>query len=209
MLSTYFKPYPACRHLHGPIEAALRLRQDVELRASDVAEIVVSTYEVASRHNERTPTSVLGAQMSIPFAVATALVSGRVGLSEFSLTSLTDPEVNRLAKRVSVTVGADAQRSYPAARPATVRVTRTDRSTVSHTVEQPYGEPANPLTDEDLAQKFHGLVDGVIGAEGARRLLDQTWAMDDLGFIRLAGELALRARESRIPSVSQHDPGNT
>jgi 2-methylcitrate dehydratase len=44
-----------------------------------------------------------------------------------------------------------------------VRVTLEDGSTLQSEIAFPPGHDKNPLTDEQLATKFHGLVDPVLG----------------------------------------------
>ncbi|MFC4001621.1 MmgE/PrpD family protein [Prauserella oleivorans] len=192
LLDTYVKPYPSCRHLHGPIDAALALRERHGLTAADVTSAHVGTYTVATHHSHTEVDSLLDAQMSIPYAVAVAVERGRVALTEFDDEARGDAEVRRLTRAVTVEVDQHAQDVYPKARPATVTLTLRDGRTVTETVEQPYGEPANPMSDESLAGKFHALVDPLLGAQASAGLVDAVWRLDDLGFLARADEL-LRA----------------
>ena len=100
MLGTYMKPYPCCRHLHGPIDAVLALAREQDLSMTGVRRVTVETYEVAAHHAGKRVLNVLDAQMSIPYAVAVALRDREVGLSQFSTGSRTDPEVASLLERV-------------------------------------------------------------------------------------------------------------
>lgn len=193
MLDTYVKPYPSCRHLHGPIDAALALRrrhwEADRLSVADVAAAHVGTYAVAARHADPEPGSLLDAQMSIPHAVSVALARGRVALDEFGESARTDPETRRLARAVTVEVDRAAEEVYPRARPAVLTLSLRDGRTLTETVEQPYGEPANPITDASLTEKFHSLVDPVTGAGAATALADAVWRMADLSFLDHADRL--------------------
>ena len=44
-------------------------------------------------------------------------------------------------------------------------------------VEHAIGSLQRPLSDADLERKFHGLVDPVLGADRAARLVDVCWTM--------------------------------
>ncbi|MFF5986243.1 MmgE/PrpD family protein [Prauserella flavalba] len=193
LLDTYVKPYPSCRHLHGPIDAALALRERHGLTAADVEQAHVGTYTVATHHSHTEVNGLLDAQMSIPYAVAAALARGKVALAEFGDEARADAEIGRLTRAVAVEVDQAAQDVYPKARPATLTLTLRDGRTVAETVEQPYGEPSNPMSDESLAGKFHALVDPILGEAAAAELIDAVWALDGLGFLDRADELLRRA----------------
>ena len=56
---------------------------------------------------------------------------------------------------------------YPAGTPNRVTVTLDDGRTLVSEVAFPPGHDKNPLTDDQLAGKFHGLVNPVLGRERA------------------------------------------
>ena len=59
---------------------------------------------------------------------------------------------------------------YPAGTPNRVTVTLDDGRTLVSEVAFPPGHDKNPLTDDQLADKFHGLVDPVLGRERADQI---------------------------------------
>lgn len=183
VLDSYVKPYPSCRHLHGPIDAVRALRATHGVRASDVARIDVATYTVASHHAGTEVDSLLDAQMSIPFAVATALVHDEVGLTEFGPDARRNPAVRDLVGRVRVWADAQADADYPALRTAVVTLTLQDGRELTERVPLPYGEPGNPVTDGELTAKLVRLATPVIGREAANGLAEQLWAFDSLDVI--------------------------
>ncbi|MBK1784097.1 MmgE/PrpD family protein [Prauserella cavernicola] len=193
LLDTYVKPYPSCRHLHGPIDAALALRERHGLTIGDVESAHVGTYTVATHHSHTEVGGFLDAQMSIPYAVAAAISRGHVALAEFGDEARADAEITRLTQAVAVEVDQAAQDVYPKARPATLTLTLRDGRTLAETVEQPYGEPSNPMSDESLAAKFHALVDPVLGEQAATELVHAVWALEDLGFLDRADQLLRQA----------------
>lgn len=174
MLRTYVKPYPCCRHLHGPIDAILALQADGGLESRDIEAIEVETYLAASRHGLANFAEFLDAQMSIPYAVAVTAIGGVPGLEQFGPTWRNDPEVARIAGVVSVSIAKDCDDDYPKMRPARVKV-RSSSGTRELRIDQPYGEPSRPVTDPDLEAKLLRLAGPVIGDERCRHLIDETW----------------------------------
>ncbi|MGH3748728.1 MAG: MmgE/PrpD family protein, partial [Micromonosporaceae bacterium] len=182
MLRTYVKPYPCCRHLHGPIDAVLALREQAPIDPDVVRAVTVETFTSASRHNGRNIADFLDAQMSIPYAVAVTLLHGTPALQHFETDMRQDPRVRRLVDLVQVTEAADCVRDFPAMRPARVTVNVAGENRVLR-VDQPYGEPDNPVNDADLEAKFHRLAGPVLGVERCQRIVAQVRAFDAPGVL--------------------------
>ncbi|MEQ3552993.1 MmgE/PrpD family protein [Pseudonocardia nematodicida] len=185
VLDSYVKPYPSCRHLHGPIDAILALRAAHGVTAADVERAEVATYTVASHHASTEVASLLDAQMSIPFAVATALVHDEVGLTELGPAARTDATVLDLVGRVAVRVDPQADADYPLLRTAIVTLTLRDGRELTERVPLPYGEPGNPVSDDEMTAKLVRLATPVIGREAATALAARLWAFDSLDVVAL------------------------
>ncbi|MFD8385500.1 MmgE/PrpD family protein [Streptomyces sp. NPDC059679] len=184
LLNTYVKPYPCCRHLHGAIDAVLALRKEHAIDPAQIDRIHVGTFKIATNHAGTVLDTVLQAQLSLPFTVAVALLRGSVTLTDFDVKSRHDDEVAALMGKVTVELDATADAAYPkTGRPADVTVTLSDGTRLRHRVQHPYGEPANPLSDEALEGKARGLVEPVIGAAGCQELIAAAWNFRDLDFL--------------------------
>lgn len=177
---TYVKPYPCCRHLHGAIDAALQIRSQEDFSIEEISAIEIGTFGLAAKLNRQTPQTLMAAQFSLPFAVATALTQGSVDLASFSPEGLTDPKVQQLTKQVSVHLDEQAQHDYPRSRAAEVTVTLTSGEVYTVRVEQPLGEPDNPLSDEAIESKFRNLAIPVLGLQRVEDALDQAWRGNDI-----------------------------
>lgn len=191
LLRTYVKPYPCCRHLHGPIDAALELRAEPGFDPAAVTSIDIGTYPVAARFDAVEVDGFLAAQMSMPYAVSVALLRGEVGLTEFGERTRGLPEVRALAEKVRVHEDADAAAAYPKERPALVTIERSGGGPLRTRIRQPYGEPDNPVSDQALEDKFRRLCTPVLGAAGVDRTIAAVRDLTDLSFLTgLAGGAA-------------------
>ncbi|MBP2366495.1 MmgE/PrpD family protein [Pseudonocardia parietis] len=188
VLDSYVKPYPSCRHLHGPIDAVRALRAAHGIGAADVARVDVATYTVASHHAGTTVEALLDAQMSIPFAVATALVHDEVGLTEFGPDARRDAGVLDLVGRVHVRADEQADADYPVLRTAVVTLALHDGRELTERVPLPYGEPGNPVSDEEMTAKLVRLATPVIGRDAATALAGQLWAFTSLDVVARTDE---------------------
>lgn len=166
VLHTYVKPYPCCRHLHGPIDCVLAALEAGELDVPAIDSIEILTYEVASHHAGIDVSTVLEAQMSIPYAVAVTLLRGSPGLREFTPQAWQDPRVRDLTCRVKVRSDQALTSRYPAERPAEVLIRQRGAPALRFAVAQPLGEPSNPMTDAQLGAKFTALTSGILRPAG-------------------------------------------
>jgi 2-methylcitrate dehydratase PrpD len=173
----YFKPYPCCRHFHAAIDATLALR-DEGVDPSRVRGITIGLYEVGAHgHDHCTASNLLEVQMSAPCAVVTSLLHGFPSVSTFDPAIFTDPEAQRLLSATTLEVDDECQAIYPKVRSGVVTLELDDGKRVQKRVLEPRGEVANPLSDQDLSQKFMNNLPKHISREKAARLLDWTWNM--------------------------------
>ncbi|MEF9603872.1 MmgE/PrpD family protein, partial [Paracoccus sp. PXZ] len=152
MLDTYVKPYPCCRRLHSAIDAALVLREQVGAEPESIKRIVVETPASSAGLDRKIWDSIAAAQMSIPFVVAVAFVSGAPNLEHFERAGREDPRVARLAERIDVRASALAQiaESRSGARVTVQLADGMKGMTVMH----PSGSPAVPVGDLALTSRF-------------------------------------------------------
>lgn len=177
MLETYVKPYPCCRRLHSPIDAALGLRERIGPDIDGVERIIVETSAESARLDGKTFDSVAAAQMSIPYGVAVALVFGAPGLEHFEEATRRNPRVLRLVEKIELRASND---SIITEHRSAARVSvRTVGNTTSVLVTDPSGNPANPVNDVALSDRFRYLAEPVLGREATMRLNEALWFLGE------------------------------
>jgi 2-methylcitrate dehydratase len=97
-------------------------------------------------------------------------VDGKVSADQFTPERLADPALLDLVARTRIVEDPHLTAGYPAGIPNRVIVTLDDGTKLDSEVDFPPGHDKNPLTDDQLADKFHGLVDPVLGRECADRI---------------------------------------
>jgi 2-methylcitrate dehydratase PrpD len=148
-----FKPWPACRHAHPAIDAALSLRD--RLAGETPLAVRVGTYADAIRFCDRPlPRTPAEARFSLQHAVAVALQEGPPPLAAFEEGRL--DAVADLRARVSVAVDPGLSAAYPAHFGATVTVT-TARGSLSATVADAWGDSENPMDAAAIRAKYDAL----------------------------------------------------
>ncbi|MCC7487330.1 MAG: MmgE/PrpD family protein [Burkholderiales bacterium] len=179
--SVYFKPYPCCRGNQTFIDAIRVLHERKEYAVDEVARIDLGGYTHAIHgHDHRHHENLLDAQMSLPCAAALALVFGDVTVGMFRPEVLGRPDVRAMLERTNPYIDGECDRLYPHKRSALVRVVLHDGREREIRLQDPRGEPANPMTNEDLERKLVSNCEPVIGGERCARLIERVWAFETL-----------------------------
>lgn len=154
IMKSGIKPYAACRGLHASLDVVLRLRAEHSVTAEDIDRVDLRC-SAANKLSigDPDPRTRLAAQMSLPYGVAVALVTGRASLVEFEDRWINDPEVRALMSRVTMTVDPQQDEySEPV-----VEIITTDGARLEGHEPIGLGDPRNPLTREQVAAKYRQL----------------------------------------------------
>lgn len=198
-----FKPWPACRHNHPAIAAALRLRTEVPLETA--RRITLRTYDAAIDFCDNPqPTSDHEARFSLQHAVAVTLLRGAPGLDDFAAETRDDPHVQSLRSRVQVEACPRASAAFPQRLSATLEI--EDGSERVHSVDCPTapGDPEDPLSRAAVIAKFNANAAAAgMDRAAASKLAEAVLALPEPGacglFYSLLGQTAITAKEE-IPT---------
>ncbi len=179
--NTYFKTLPIRYELQLPVQLALELHTSV--KAADVSRIRIHMCgkTVVSRASEPglwRPQTRETADHSGPYLIATALVHGFLDESSFEEARLRDPEVLQVVDAIELVEDPVYTKSFPWPMSCRFEVELTDGERVVVEGLDPKGHPRNPLSDDELAVKFHRQVDGRLGVSRANRLADVIWELE-------------------------------
>jgi 2-methylcitrate dehydratase PrpD len=153
--NTYIKLYAACRHVHACVDAALQAFERNPIEISEIKKISVETYPVAIRLCGITEvTTPSAARFSIPFSVALALVKKDAGTDKYVEENICDESIQRLSRKVDLSVDSKWEKLYPEKRGATVRIIDQMNREWASEVDLAKGEPENPVSWKELYSKF-------------------------------------------------------
>ena len=174
-----FKPYPCARQLHAGVEALLTLlrRHAVAAGLIEAIELSVPTPNAAMLNRPAAPVSHAAAVGSGQFVMAVTALRGRIDLTSFDEEFLRGDTVRELMAKVTVTGYASLDQHFPKYWPGRVRLTLSDGRSLSHEVIVPKGESGNPMTREELEEKFLSLAAPVLGDAKARAVIGEVRAL--------------------------------
>jgi 2-methylcitrate dehydratase PrpD len=153
--SVSFKPWPACRHGHATIDAALKLHGRVA--PEEIEEVVVRSYADAITVCDcAEPTTTLQAKFSLQHTAAIVLVEGPPPLEAFDPAAF--PRAAALRRRVRIEVAEPYASAYPARYGAGVTVRLKDGRTLAAEAPDALGDPENPVTPAQVEAKARMLM---------------------------------------------------
>jgi 2-methylcitrate dehydratase len=180
---TSIKFVPAEYHSQSAIAAAFELRPRIDdpnrIRSIEIATFRTAVEIIAKDPEKWRPKTRETADHSLPYCTAVALVDGAITADQFSAARLADPALLDLVSRTSVVEDPALTAAYPGAVPNRVRVTLDDGVVLERQVDHPPGHDKNPLSREQLRQKFRGLVVPSLGEARADALWGRLEGIED------------------------------
>lgn len=168
MLRNAYKPYPCGIVIHPAIDACLELASDPALNVDDIEKVELRVHPDAMRLCWRKlPDNELDAQVSLYHWVGAALVHKKAGLDEGTLACIMDQRVRKLQEKMSVNTSDELADNQ-----AVVVVQLKDGRTLQATVDNAIGSITNPMTNEQLVEKFQGLCAPILGSDRMDQLLN-------------------------------------
>ncbi|HEY9517512.1 MAG TPA: MmgE/PrpD family protein [Gemmatimonadaceae bacterium] len=179
IMSVTVKNHACCGHTFAAIDGALALRRREGIRADEIEQVAVDTYQTAlDVTGNHDPATEFEAKFSLPFVVSSALVHGSVRLDAFTPERLSDPAVRRLMSSFQLRADPEMNAAFPGRRSARVRLRTRGGEELEYFQPTRRGDPDLPLTDEELDEKFRELAIPVLGSERGERLLGTLWSLD-------------------------------
>jgi 2-methylcitrate dehydratase len=94
-----------------------------------------------------------------------------------------DPTIRAQLKKVEVVADPEIEKVFPALQRVIVTITTTDGRNFSEQLDYPKGDPRNPLTDQEIEEKFAALAEGVLSAKAQQKLKDAIWNLEKIGSV--------------------------
>jgi 2-methylcitrate dehydratase PrpD len=151
------KPYPCCGLIHACVDAALALKAKHHIRAEQIKEVIAygghSVYDLSQPLEvKRRPRTIIDAQFSVPWVVATALVRGSVTVADFTEEAIKRAEILETAQKISGRLVPEMDRHGVG--PGGVIIRMKGGEVYREEVAQCLGSVARPMTFQDIAAKF-------------------------------------------------------
>jgi 2-methylcitrate dehydratase PrpD len=181
LLDVAFKPYPCARQLHAGVEALLTLMRQYNVGADTIEEIELSvpTANAAMVSRSLTPISRAATLGSGQYVMAVTALRGIMDLASFEENFLQSPKVNNLMSKVKVKGEIELDRHFPQYWAGRVTLKLSNGQLCTHEVIIPKGERLNPITPDEVKEKFLSLAAPVLGAVKAGVVIKEVESLTD------------------------------
>ena len=186
---THLKYYPAVVHAQTPITAAVDLHG--VLAPQEIESIAIESYWVANRYTDRAsplwrPGTRETADHSLPYCVVAAILDGDITAASFSERRMRDPLIAELLGRTTIKENPEFTSLHPAEWPCRIVVTGRNGARKMAEARHFKGHAKRPLTDAEVAHKFHALTGPRLTRDEADAIIAKASRLEQLADV---GEL--------------------
>ncbi|MDX1485128.1 MAG: MmgE/PrpD family protein, partial [Alphaproteobacteria bacterium] len=154
------KPHPSGSLTHPGMTKMRELIAEHGITADQVVAVKVGTNQnMPNALIHHRPVDELQAKFSMEFCMAILLLEGRGGLSEFTDEVVNRPDVKAMIEKVDFGVHPEAEAAGYDKMTTIIEITLADGRTVEGRADFGKGSPANPMSYDEVAEKFLGCAD--------------------------------------------------
>jgi 2-methylcitrate dehydratase PrpD len=170
-----FKRYPCCGDIHTGLDGLLAIRSEEKLAAEDILQVV---HRVKKDRAPVIDGNLLRSHCA-QYIMAAAAVDGKLELCTFLRDRSGEPSIREMMKRVTLRGDAELD-TWTSHAPAVVEVTTKDGRRLVRRVDWPRGSKANPMTRQELEDKFYWLASTVMTRGRAERIAGIVERLEEL-----------------------------
>ena len=182
IMDVTIKRHPCGQFSQTAIDAAIRVRSNIST-VDEIAEVKIGTFSygktvMGGDAEKWHPQSRESADHSLPYVIGVALMYGSVNLEHFDDKVLHDRDLLALIKKIRVEETEECNHLYPGASANRVEIVTQSGKKFSELVQHHRGHHRNPLTDEEIEEKFHSLTGNLLPAHRRKELLTLLWNLE-------------------------------
>jgi 2-methylcitrate dehydratase PrpD len=163
-------------------DAALHLKREYKIRMADVAKIEVSIPPLRyQRHYHPEVKTGLGGKFAINYVVALCILDGKLEIETFTDAKANDPQVQQALSKVHVIVDKTIPEPGPYC-PVTVEL--KDGTRFAYTARIAKGHPENPMTENEVLDKFRSNAKSVISEKQSKELIATILKLETVDNVR-------------------------
>lgn len=182
ILECSMKAFPTEALTHTHITCAIKVVSEHDIHPDQIEQVTITTIARAcdilfDPHKYR-PESRETADHSLPYCIAAALVDRKITTNSFSDETMKDPRIWNVIDKIKGEASVEFEAMFPAKQPSKVVVRLTDGREFSEYLEYPKGDPREPMTIEDLDNKFDALSSKLLTPERMTEVKDAVFQAD-------------------------------
>jgi 2-methylcitrate dehydratase PrpD len=151
------KPYPSGSLSHPAMGEIARLIRENDIKAADVEKVDLgANHAMTTSLLHHRPTTGLQGKFSMEYCLSILLLDRKAGLNEFQDAVVQRPDVQEMVKRVNFYIDPEAENAGLDKMTSILRIHLKNGKVISGRAEFAKGSPANPMSYDEVADKFRG-----------------------------------------------------
>ena len=168
------KAFPTEALTHTHLSCLLNAIISNDLDYTDIMEVKVTcfaqAYDILFDPTKYRPESRETADHSLPYCLAAAMVDKKITTESFSDEKLNDPRIFEVIDKIKGIPSQEFEKMFPEKQPSKVVVTTNDGRQFEEFLEYPKGDPREPMTMNDLENKFNSLAGDKFNSEAKSQI---------------------------------------
>ncbi len=166
---------------HGHLSATLRLVKEHDIKPEDVVEVRITTSKRCAEHTgdpiKKYPKNKETADHSSYYLTAIAVIDRQIGPDQFTPEKFHDPKVRALIDKIELKGDPDLDKARPA---GISEILTRQGGTYRCRVDYPRGHARNPMTDDEIVEKFRRMASKYMGETQMKKVIDTVFDLDRL-----------------------------
>ncbi|HEX3096954.1 MAG TPA: MmgE/PrpD family protein [Usitatibacter sp.] len=188
------KPHPSGSLTHPGMAVMMDLIRKHDIQPERVKRVAVGTnHNMPNALIHHRPKNELQAKFSMEFCMAILLLERKGGLEQFTDAVVNRPDVQAMIKKVSFGVHPEAEAAGFDKMTTIIEVELADGQVLKGRADFGKGSPANPMTDDELAEKFRQCAAwGGLDRARTDAVLKLLWKIEELADVNELTQLLRR-----------------
>jgi len=178
------KAFPTEALTHTHLSATLNVVTNNNISYDKIDSVTLTTlaqaYDILFDLHKYRPESRETADHSLPYCIAAALVDHKITTQSFSEEKLKDPRIWEVIDKIKGEPSQEFEKMFPEKQPSKVVVKTTDGKEYSDYLEYPKGDPREPMTMQDLDNKFNGLSSELLSEQRQKDIKEMIFDCDKM-----------------------------
>ncbi len=182
ILDCSMKAFPCEALTHTHISATLKVVTEHDIKPDDIEEITVTTIaravDILFDAEKYKPTSRETADHSLPYCIAAAVVDRKITTDQFDEARIQDPQIQSVLPKIKGEASEEFERMFPEKQPSKVQIRLKDGQEFSAQLDFPKGDPREPMSEQDLDNKFKSLSSNLLSGNRQKEIKDAIWNLE-------------------------------
>ncbi|WP_417553590.1 MmgE/PrpD family protein [Marinomonas fungiae] len=175
----YYKTWPVCRWAQPALTAVeAMLELEVDIQPDNIETIKIETFHESMRLQGHSPKNADEAQYALAFPVAAMICYGQLGPEQVSDESVNDQAILALSQRINIVESQVLSERFPAEILSVVEITLKDSRVIRSPISQAKGDPALPMTKQDIHHKFLKYTADILTVDQQYALIDEVESLE-------------------------------